>query len=200
MSNSCIGVATHCTLLFNCILWHFTSSFVLGDKLTYVDLALLQVIRNCSNQFSSDWMAMDLPLLKAFKDRMEARPNLAKYFKSDRYMPFEGNSMFWADPLDTKHHLTSQHSDLIIHVSFDAKTTSKFDHSKSNVTHNKNDPKYNVLAFISSHMPCNISDSGIQHNAIHTYWILCQYYVIIMILTLVSVDTQMTLTHWHFFF
>lgn len=68
-------------------------SFVIGDKLTYVDLGLLQVLRNAANQFSDEWIKMDIPLIKAFKQRMEARPNLAAYFKSDRCQPFEGNSM-----------------------------------------------------------------------------------------------------------
>ena len=95
LSDNYVDIYLIVSVFSNCIF-----SFVLGDKLTYVDLALLQVIRNCSNQFSSDWLSMDLPLLKAFKDRMEARPNLEKYFKSDKCMPFEGNSMFWADSLD----------------------------------------------------------------------------------------------------
>ena len=68
--------------------------FVVGKKLTYVDLALLHVLRAAESQFPDTWKELDtIPLLKAFKDRMSARPNLAAYFKSDRCIPFEGNSM-----------------------------------------------------------------------------------------------------------
>ncbi|CAH1246668.1 GSTP1 [Branchiostoma lanceolatum] len=68
--------------------------FVIGDKLTYVDLGLLHVLRATDAQFPDAWASNDsIPLLKAFKDRLSARPNLAAYFKSDRCRPFEGNSM-----------------------------------------------------------------------------------------------------------
>ena len=69
-------------------------SFMVGDKLTYVDLGVLHVLRATASQFAEQWNALQtVPLLKAFKERMEARPNLAAYFKSDRCRPFEGNSM-----------------------------------------------------------------------------------------------------------
>ncbi|KAI8521308.1 hypothetical protein Bbelb_010620 [Branchiostoma belcheri] len=68
--------------------------FAIGDKLTYVDLGLLHVLRATEAQFPEAWASNDsIPLLKAFKDRLSARPNLAAYFKSDRCIPFEGNSM-----------------------------------------------------------------------------------------------------------
>ena len=67
---------------------------MLGSKLTYVDLAVLHVLRATEAQFSEPWRAMtSVPLLKAFKVRLESRPNLAAYFKSERCKPFEGNSM-----------------------------------------------------------------------------------------------------------
>lgn len=70
------------------------SRFVIGDKLTYVDLALLHVLRATQSQFSEAFEKNDdIPILKAFLERMSARPNLAAYFKSDRCRPFEGNSM-----------------------------------------------------------------------------------------------------------
>ena len=68
--------------------------FVIGNKLTYVDLGLLHVLRATESQFAEAWNSFDnIPKLKAFKDRMAARPKLAEYFKSSRCKPFEGNSM-----------------------------------------------------------------------------------------------------------
>lgn len=68
--------------------------FVVGDKLTYVDLGLMHALRATASQFPEEWKQLDgIPKLRAFKDRMEARPRLASYFKSDRCKPFEGNSM-----------------------------------------------------------------------------------------------------------
>lgn len=69
--------------------------FVVGDTVTYVDLALLHVLRATEAQFPEAWtnIADDIPLLRAFKSRLEARPQLAAYFKSDRARPFSGNSM-----------------------------------------------------------------------------------------------------------
>jgi len=68
--------------------------YVVGDKCTYVDLALLHVLRAAESQFPDEWAAVSsVPLLKAFKQRMQERPRLAEYFKSDRCRAFEGNSM-----------------------------------------------------------------------------------------------------------
>ncbi|XP_046363920.2 glutathione S-transferase-like isoform X2 [Haliotis rufescens] len=69
-------------------------SFVVGGKVTYADLGLLHVLRATAAQFPEAWAAVDYaPLVKAFKERMEARPNLAAYFKSEKCIPFSGNSM-----------------------------------------------------------------------------------------------------------
>ncbi|XP_046580442.1 glutathione S-transferase P 1-like [Haliotis rubra] len=68
--------------------------YVVGGKVTFADLGLLHVLRATAAQFPEAWAAVDYaPLVKAFKDRMEARPNLAAYFKSDKCIPFSGNSM-----------------------------------------------------------------------------------------------------------
>ncbi|KAL3846871.1 hypothetical protein ACJMK2_017824 [Sinanodonta woodiana] len=68
--------------------------FLFGDRLTYVDLALLHVLRATEAQFPEAWQGADyIPALKAFKERMSARPRLAAYFNSKRCLPFEGNSM-----------------------------------------------------------------------------------------------------------
>ncbi|KAL5006889.1 hypothetical protein ScPMuIL_015695 [Solemya velum] len=68
--------------------------FILGNKLTYVDLQMLHILRATESQFPEAWEKADyIPSLKAFKDRVSSRPNLQAYFQSERCRPFEGNSM-----------------------------------------------------------------------------------------------------------
>ncbi|XP_062578138.1 glutathione S-transferase P-like [Saccostrea cucullata] len=70
--------------------------FCFGAEVTYVDLALLQCLRGCESSYSKAYESADYcPLLKAFKARMEARPKLAAYYKSERYAkhPQDTNSM-----------------------------------------------------------------------------------------------------------
>ncbi|CAH1788919.1 unnamed protein product [Owenia fusiformis] len=69
------------------------NGFLFGSKLTYVDLGLLHILRATEAQFPEAWAALDKPLLKAFKNRLEARPKLAAWFKSEECEPFSGNSM-----------------------------------------------------------------------------------------------------------
>ena len=55
---------------------------------------MLHILRTTESQFPETWECLDyIPLLKAFKERVMARPNLAAYFKSDRCLPFSGDSM-----------------------------------------------------------------------------------------------------------
>ena len=73
-------------------------SFLLGDKLTYVDLALLHVLRATESQFNEEWgratsKGAEFAALAEFKRRIEGRPRLEAYFASERCKPFEGNSM-----------------------------------------------------------------------------------------------------------
>ncbi|XP_076460332.1 glutathione S-transferase-like [Babylonia areolata] len=69
--------------------------FMVGDSVTYVDLAVLHVLRATQSQFPEAWEAQktSIPLLVAFKDRMSERPRLKAYFASSRCLPFSGNSM-----------------------------------------------------------------------------------------------------------
>ncbi|KAL8574738.1 hypothetical protein ACOMHN_023942 [Nucella lapillus] len=71
------------------------SGFVVGDKVTYIDLAMLHVLRATESQFPEAWASFkaSIPLLDAFKARMSKRPRLKAYFESDRCLPFSGNSM-----------------------------------------------------------------------------------------------------------
>ncbi|KAK3108998.1 hypothetical protein FSP39_020566 [Pinctada imbricata] len=68
--------------------------FLFGNKLTYVDLALATSLRACEASYGPAYQAADYcPLIKAHRARIEARPNIAAYFKSDRFIPFSDNSM-----------------------------------------------------------------------------------------------------------
>lgn len=67
--------------------------FVVGDKCSYADLALLHVLRATAAQFPEAWAKTEVPTLKAFVVRISERPKLAAYFKSNRVIPFCGDSM-----------------------------------------------------------------------------------------------------------
>lgn len=67
--------------------------FFIGSSLTYVDLQVMVMLQVTRSQFSDHWPTYDAPMLKAFLDRMEARPNMAAYLSSDRRRPFSGDSM-----------------------------------------------------------------------------------------------------------
>jgi len=58
-----------------------------------VDISMLTVLRATEAQFPEAWAAQNVPLLKAFKKRMEERPRIAAYLASDRCIPFTGYSM-----------------------------------------------------------------------------------------------------------
>ena len=64
--------------------------------MTYVDLALLHVLRATAAQFPDEWKATvmrEFPVVTSFKARMEERPRLKAYFASERCRPFGGDSM-----------------------------------------------------------------------------------------------------------
>ena len=60
----------------------------------YADLTLFHVLRATEAQFPEAWKAADyVPALKAYKDRISARPRITAFLRSERSLPFEGNSM-----------------------------------------------------------------------------------------------------------
>jgi glutathione S-transferase len=65
------------------------SGFLVGDSLTYVDLALFIQLLDLEEEDNMPTWANDLklPSLKAFKDRVEKRPAIQAYLQSDRLMP-----------------------------------------------------------------------------------------------------------------
>ena len=69
-----------------------------GANLTYADFVLYHVIDATVFQFNNEkygmfWDHCQVPALKAFYANMCARPRIAAYRTSDRYVPFSGNSM-----------------------------------------------------------------------------------------------------------
>eukprot|EP00929_Paragymnodinium_shiwhaense_P114042 TRINITY_DN82356_c0_g1_i1.p1 TRINITY_DN82356_c0_g1~~TRINITY_DN82356_c0_g1_i1.p1 ORF type:complete len:289 (+),score=54.34 TRINITY_DN82356_c0_g1_i1:142-1008(+) len=69
-----------------------------GPTLTYADFALFHVLDATEAQFNNEryayvWDQADVPVLKAFKRAIEARPKLQAYFASERRLPWAGDSM-----------------------------------------------------------------------------------------------------------
>ena len=69
-----------------------------GEGLTCADFAVFHVLDATEAQFNNEaygrpWDSADIPASKAFKLAMEARPNLAAYFASERRLPWAGDSM-----------------------------------------------------------------------------------------------------------
>ncbi len=62
-------------------------------QITYVDIAVYQVLRATEAQFPGEYPNLPFPKLLGFKSRMEARPRIKAYLESSRCMPFTGNSM-----------------------------------------------------------------------------------------------------------
>ncbi|MEH6433956.1 glutathione S-transferase [Massilia sp. DD77] len=70
--------------------------FLVGDKLSYVDLSLFQVIEGLRYAFpkATRRMEREYPALTALRDRVAARPNIAAYLASKRRIPFNQNGVF----------------------------------------------------------------------------------------------------------
>ncbi|XP_019858949.1 PREDICTED: glutathione S-transferase-like isoform X2 [Amphimedon queenslandica] len=84
----------HLLYLENCLKYNNDGKgFFVGDKLSYADIAVFNGLRVSDSQFPAEYAAADIPLLKAFRDRIASRPKIAEYLKSDRVKPFCGNSM-----------------------------------------------------------------------------------------------------------
>ena len=59
-----------------------------------MDLTLFHILRATEFQFPETWTGADyIPCLKAFKERIAAKPNIAAFLKSDRCKPFSGNGL-----------------------------------------------------------------------------------------------------------
>ena len=72
------------------------ASHVVGDRLSYVDLSLFQVVEGLSYAFPravAD-LAETWPGLAALHDRIARRPNIARYLRSERRLAFNESGIF----------------------------------------------------------------------------------------------------------
>ncbi|MGM4913285.1 glutathione S-transferase [Rhizobium sp. 768_B6_N1_8] len=72
------------------------SKHVAGNALTYVDLSLFQIVEGLAYAFPKAMGSYrsKYPLLAALHDSVEHRPNIARYLKSDRRLPFSTEGIF----------------------------------------------------------------------------------------------------------
>jgi glutathione S-transferase len=71
-------------------------SYLLGRKLTYIDLSLFQIVEGLRYAFPKRMKAFegDIPGLVDLRDRVAARPNIKAYLASDRRIPFNESGIF----------------------------------------------------------------------------------------------------------
>lgn len=69
--------------------------YMIGNTLTYVDIAVFHTVVAAESQFSERFAAIapQIPLVMAHKERIACIPNIAAYLASERRGMFEGNSM-----------------------------------------------------------------------------------------------------------
>ena len=72
------------------------SGYLIGDKLTYPDLSLFQIVSGLRYAFPLAMAALDeqLPLTVALHDRVAAHPPVAAYLASLRRLPFNEQGIF----------------------------------------------------------------------------------------------------------
>lgn len=70
--------------------------WLVGDKPTYADLSLFQVIEGLRYAFPNAMKRLEgeYPALSALRERVAARPNIAAYLASPRRIPFNQNGIF----------------------------------------------------------------------------------------------------------
>jgi glutathione S-transferase len=70
--------------------------YLLGDRVTYADLSLFQVIEGLRYAFPDTLARIDAsyPLLGALRDRVAARPRIKAYLASARRLPFNEEGIF----------------------------------------------------------------------------------------------------------
>lgn len=72
------------------------SGHLVGDRLTYADLSLFQIVEGLRYAFPRAMAAMEpkIPLLVALHDSVAQRPRIAAYLKSERRLPFNEQGIF----------------------------------------------------------------------------------------------------------
>jgi glutathione S-transferase len=79
------------------LLGHDTTSdgrFVVGDRVSYADLAAFQALEGLAYAFPKAYAAQEIPKLRALRDRIAERPRLAAYLASPRRLPFNEMGIF----------------------------------------------------------------------------------------------------------
>ena len=81
---------------FDNIIQRNGGAYALGDTLTCVDLALLQLVAGLRYAFPRALarVATDIPRVIGVHDRVAARPNIAAYLASERRLPFCEHGIF----------------------------------------------------------------------------------------------------------
>ncbi|MGH8854591.1 MAG: glutathione S-transferase [Telluria sp.] len=71
-------------------------TWLVGDKPTYADLSLFQVVEGLRYAFPNAMKRLegDYPALALLRDRVAARPNIAAYLASPRRIPFNEDGIF----------------------------------------------------------------------------------------------------------
>jgi glutathione S-transferase len=73
-----------------------SSGCLVGDKITYADLSLFQIVAGLRYAFPKLMRAIEkkYPKVMALHDRIEAQPRITAYLKSDRRIPFNKEGIF----------------------------------------------------------------------------------------------------------
>ncbi len=85
---------------FQRVLDHNGGEVLVGDRLSYVDLSLFQVMRGLAHAFPKALAreAQKVPGVVGLRDRVAARSNIAAYLTSGRCQPFTEDGIFRAYP------------------------------------------------------------------------------------------------------
>jgi glutathione S-transferase len=81
---------------FEDVLERSSGSYLVGRKLTYIDLSLFQIVEGLRYAFPKRMTAFedDIPGLIDLHDRVAARPNIRAYLASERRIPFNESGIF----------------------------------------------------------------------------------------------------------
>jgi glutathione S-transferase len=81
---------------FEAVLEKSKGPYLLGRRLTYVDLSIFQLIEGLRYAFPKAVRSIerDVPGLLAVRDKVAARPNIKKYLASERRIPFNESGIF----------------------------------------------------------------------------------------------------------
>lgn len=81
---------------FEDALRHNGGAYFVGDELSYVDLSAYQVVRGLEYAFpqATEEYQGQMPSLMALAKRVEERPRIAEYLKSERRISFNENGIF----------------------------------------------------------------------------------------------------------